>query len=144
MLSLKRLPWIHLTAVLIEYILAAWLLSDCNAPWISWFGTQALTLHLAWVGTDAVALAVAWIICLVWGGAFSIAWPKSIPWAGFSVWAVFLALTWILALGLILTLAKAERTMKFGGMNNTQSFLILVIITWVGLGLGRIFNGGLS
>lgn len=144
MLSLKQLPWIHLTAVLIEYILAAWLLSDCNAPWITWFGTQALTLHLAWVGTDAVALAVAWIICLVWGGAFSIAWPKSIPWAGFSVWAVFLALTWILALGLILTLAKAERAMKFVGMNNTQSFLILVIITWVGLGLGRIFNGGLS
>ena len=144
MLSLKRLPWIHFTAVLIEYILAAWLLSDCNAPWISWFGTQALTLHLAWVGTDAVALAVAWIICLVWGGAFSIAWPKSIPWAEFSVWAVFLALTWILALGLILTLAKAERTMKFGGMNNIQSFLILVIITSVGLGLGRIFNGGLS
>lgn len=133
-----------MTAVLIQYILAAWLLSDCNAPWITWFGTQALTLHLAWVGTDAVALAVAWIICLVWGGAFSIAWPKSIPWAGFSVWAVFLALTWILALVLILTLAKAERAMKFVGTNHTQSFLILVIITWVGLGLGRIFNGGLS
>jgi len=144
MLSLKQLPWIHLTAVLIEYILAAWLLSNCNAPRITWFVTQVLTLHLAWVGTDAIALSIAWIVCLVWAGALSIAWPKSIPWAGFSVWAVFLALIWILALVLILTLAKAERAMKLVGMSNTQSFLILVIITWVGLELGRILDGGLS
>ncbi len=130
--------------MLIEYILAAWLLSDCNAPWITWFGTQVFTLHLAWVGTDAVALSIAWIVCIVCAGALSMAWPKSIPWAGFSVWAVFLALIWILALVLILTLAKAERAMKIVGMSNTQSCLILVIITWVGLELGRILNRGLS
>lgn len=142
MLSLKRLPWIHLTAVLIEYILAAWLLSDCNAPWISWFGTQALTLHLAWVGSDAVALAIAWIVCLVWGGAFSMAWTKSIPWAGISVWAVFLALIWIFALVLVLTLAKTEKKMKFVGISNRRYFLILTGIAWLGLGLGRILHKG--
>ena len=143
MLSLKQFPWIQLTAVLIEYILAAWLLSDCNAPWFFWFGTQALTLHLAWVGSDAVALAIAWIVGIVWAGAFSMAWPKSIPWAGISVWAVFLALIWIFALVLVLTLAKTEKTIKFVGMSNTRSFLILTGIAWLGLGLGRILNKGL-
>lgn len=143
MLSLKRIPWVHLAAVFIEYILAAWLLSDCNAPWVSWFGTQALTLHLAWVGSDAVALAIAWIVCLVWAGAFSMAWPKSIPWAGISVWAIFLALVWIFALVLVLTLAKTEKTMKFIGVSNTRAFLILTGIAWLGLGLGWILNKGL-
>lgn len=143
MLRLKQFPWIHLTAVLIEYILAAWLLSDCNAPCFFWLGTQALTLHLAWVGSDAVALAIAWIVGIVWAGAFSMAWPKSIPWAGISVWAVFLALIWIFALVLVLTLAKTEKTMKFIGISNTRSFLILTSIAWLGLGLGRILNKGL-
>ena len=137
---LKRLSWTYLTALFLEYILAGWLLSACNATWFTWAGTQAVTLHLALVGFDAVALAVAWIIGIVWAGAFSMAWPRSIPWAGITVWAAALALIWILGLTLILTLAKAQRSMISVGLSKTQTFLILVIITWVGLGLGRIVD----
>ena len=143
MLRLKRISWTYLTPLFLEYILAGWLLSACNALWFIWFGTLTVTLHLAMVGFDAVALAIAWIVCLVWAGAFSSDWPKSIPWAGISVWAVFLALSWIFALVLALTLAKTQKTMKFVGISNTQTFLILTGIAWLGLGLGRILNKGL-
>lgn len=139
----QQLPWLYLILVFIEYILAAWLLSDFNAPWFTWAGTQAVTLHLAWVGPDAVALAIAWIVGIVWAGAFSTAWPKSIPWAGISVWAAALAVIWILALAVVLTLAKAERKMKFAGLSKPQAFCILVIITWTGLSLGRMVDSAL-
>ena len=143
MSRLQQLPWLYLILLFIEYILAAWLLSDFNAPWFTWVGTQVVTLHLAWVGPDAVALAIAWIVAMVWAGAFSMAWPRSIPWAGISVWAAALAVTWILALASILTLAKAERKMKFAGLSKPQAFCILVIITWTGLSLGRIVDSAL-
>ena len=143
MSRLQRLPWLYLTLLFIEYVLAAWLLSDFNAPWFTWAGTQVVTLHLAWVGPDAVALAIAWIVSIVWAGAFSMAWPKSVPWAGISVWAAALAVTWILALALVLTLAKAEIKMKFAGLSQPQAFCILVIITWMGLSLGRIVDSAL-
>lgn len=137
---LKLLSWIHLTALFLEYILAGWLLSACKATWFTWAGTQAVTLHLAMVGFDAVALAVAWIIGIVWAGAFSKAWPRSVPWAGVTVWATAWALIWILGLALVLTLAKAETAMKSIGLGKTQAFWVLMIITWVGLGLGRIVD----
>lgn len=137
---LNRLPLVHLTALFLEYVLAGWLLSAYNVAWLTWVGTQAVTLHLAMVGFDAVALAVAWIVGIMWAGAFTYAWPKSIPWVGVAGWAAALALSWILGLVLILNLAKAHRAMKAIGFSKTQAFLILVIVTWVGLGIGRIVN----
>lgn len=142
MSRVKQLSWTYLIALFIEYVFAGWLLSACKAPWYTWAGTQAVTLHLAIAGFDAVALAVAWIVGIVWAGAFSVAWPKSIPWAGIPVWAVALALIWILALALVLTLAKAQRAVKSVGLSKTQGFWLLAIVTWVGLGLGRIVDSG--
>ena len=140
MLRLKRISWTYLTPLFLEYILAGWLLSACNAPWFIWFGTLAVTLHLAMVGFDAVALAVAWIVGVVWAGVFSRIWPMIVPWAGVAVWAATLALIWILALTLVLTLAKVERLMKSVGLSKTQAFCVLVTVTWVGLGLGWILD----
>ena len=140
MLRLKRISWTYLTPLFLEYVLAGWLLSACNALWFIWFGTLAVTLHLAMVGFDAVALAVAWIVGVVWAGVFSRTWPRIVPWAGVAVWAATLALIWILALTLVLTLAKVERSMKSVGLSKTQTFCVLVIITWVGLGLGWILD----
>ena len=140
MLRLKRSSWTYLTPLFLEYILAGWLLSACNALWFIWFGTLTVTLHLAMVGFDAVALAIAWIVGVVWAGVFSRTWPRSVPWAGVAVWAATLALIWILALTLVLTLAKVERLMKSVGLSKTQAFCVLVIVTWVGLGLGWILD----
>ena len=140
MLRLKRSSWTYLTPLFLEYILAGWLLSACNALWFIWFGTLTVTLHLAMVGFDAVALAIAWIVGVVWAGVFSRTWPRIVPWAGVAVWAATLALIWILALTLVLTLAKVERLMKSVGLSKTQAFCVLVIVTWVGLGLGWILD----
>ncbi len=142
MSRLNRLPATYLTVLFIEYMLAGWLLSAYNASWFIWAGTQAVILHLAMIGFDAVALAVAWIIGIVWVGSFAYSWPKSVPWAGVVAWAAALALSWFLGLVLVLTLAKAQRTMKSIGFSKNQAFWILVIITWMGLGLGRIVDGG--
>lgn len=137
-LRLKQLAWFYLTALLLESVIAGWLLSDYNVSWLTWAGTEAVTVHLAWVGFDAVALAIVWIIGLVWAGAFSLAWLKSIPWAGISVWAASLSVMWFLGLALVLTLAQAETIMRFIGLRKTQAFWILIAITWIGLALGRL------
>lgn len=129
-----------LTALLLGYIFAGWLLSDCKASWLTWAGTQVVTVHLAWVGFDAVAIAIAWIVGLVWAGAFSYAWPQSLPWAGVPVWAFTLAIAWILALILILTLAQAQKFIASIGLSKPQVFWLLVIIAQVGLGLGRMVD----
>ena len=137
---LNKNSWIYLIALLLEYIFVGWLLSDCKVPWLTWAGTQAVTVHLAWVGFDAVAIAIAWNVALIWAGAFSYTWPQSIPWAGVPVWAFALAVIWILALILVLTLAQSQNVIASMGFRKPQVFWLLVIIAWVGLGVGRIVD----
>lgn len=128
---------LYLTALFLGYVCVGWLLSDCKVPWLTWVGTQAVTMHLALVGFDAVAIAIAWIVGLVWAGVFSYAWPQSIHWSGVSVWCITLAVTWFLGLILILTLAQAQ-TIASVALSKTKAFWLLSIVTSVGLGLGRI------
>jgi hypothetical protein len=143
MSSLNRISWLYLLVLLLGYIGTGWLLSDCNANWLTWTGTQVVTVHLAWVGFDAVALAVAWIVLLIWAGAFAMTWPQSIPWAGIPPWAFGLAMTWIMALGLILTLAQVKKILLSAGLNKYLAFWFLIVITLVGLGAGRMLDRGL-
>ncbi|AFY90605.1 hypothetical protein [Chroococcidiopsis thermalis] len=140
---LNGISRLYLLVLLLGYIGTGWLLSDCNANWFTWTGTQVITVHLAWVGFDAVALAVAWIVLLVWVGAFAMTWPQSIPWAGIPPWAFGLAMTWIMALGLILTLAQVKHALLSAGLNKHFAFWFLAIFTSVGLGIGRILAEGL-
>ena len=147
----KRVIGLYLSALFFESILVGWLLSDYHAPWFTWVGTQAVTLHLAWVGTDAVALAVAWIVGLVWTGAITYAWPGIVQSLGVAIWiygvgmvlwAGALALSWVLGVVLTLTLAFAKRAMEFVNWSKVQVFLILLLITWLGFGFGRLMNSG--
>lgn len=143
--------WLYLTTLLFESILAGWLLSDYHAPWLTWVGTQAITVHLAWIGIDAIALAIAWIVTIVWAGAIAFAWPGvvqglgAVIWiygVGMALWAGALALGWALGVILALTLAFAKRAMESVDLSKAQAFLILIIITWFGFGLGRIVSSG--
>lgn len=143
MSRLTGVSWLYLPVLLFGYIGTGWLLSDCNANWLTWAGTQVVTVHLAWVGFDAVALAIAWIVLLVWVGAFAMTWPQSVPWAGIPPWAMGLAMTWIMALGLILTLAQVKKMLLSAGLSKSTAFWLLVIITSVGLGIGRMLDRGL-
>ena len=138
MSRLNTISWLYLTALLLGYIWVGWLLSECKVPWLTWVGTQAVTMHLALVGFDAVAIAIAWIVGLVWAGVFSYAWPQSIHWSGVKVWCITLAVAWFLALMLILILAQAQRAIASVGLSKTKAFWLLSIVTSVGLGLGRI------
>lgn len=140
MSQLNKISWLYLTALLLGYIFAGWLLSDCKVPPLTWTGTQVVTIHLAWVGFDAVAIAIAWNVALIWAGAFTYTWPQSIPWAGVPVWAFALAVIWILALMLVLTLAQAQKVIASMGLRKSQVFWLLVIIAWVGLGVGKMLD----
>ena len=137
---LNKISWIYLLVLLLEYIFVGWLLSDCKVPPLTWAGTQAVTVHLAWVGFDAVAIAIAWNVALIWAGAFSYTWPQSIPWAGVPVWAFVLGVIWVLALILVLTLAQAQKVIASIGLSKPQAFWLLVIIAWVGLGVGKMVD----
>ena len=138
MSRLNTTSWLYLIALFPGYICVGWLLSDCKVPWLTWVGTQAVTMHLALVGFDAVAIAIAWIVGLVWAGVFSYAWPHSIHWSGVSVWAETLAVAWLLALMLILTLAQAQKAIASVGLSKMKAFWLLATITSVGLGIGRL------
>lgn len=140
MSQLNKISWLYLTALLLGYIFAGWLLSDCKVPPLTWTGTQVVTIHLAWVGFDAVAIAIAWIVGLVWAGAFSYTWPQSLAWAGVPAWAFSLAITWILALMLVLTLAQTQKLFASIGLSKPQVFLLLLIITQMGLGVGKMVD----
>ncbi|MCA1994457.1 MAG: hypothetical protein LDL41_20785 [Coleofasciculus sp. S288] len=102
-----------------------------------------MTLHLAWVGFDAIALAVAWSVGIVWAGAIAYAWPRSVHGAGIEVWAGALAASWVLAITLALILAFAQRAMESINLRKVRAFWVVVIITWIGLGMGQIANSWL-
>lgn len=145
----KRRIWLYLSALLFESILVGWLLCDYHAPWFIWAGTQTVTLHLAWAGTGAIVLAVAWIISIVWAGAITFAWPGVVQGWGVAIWiygvgmlfwAGALALSWVLGVILALTLAFAKRAMESVYWSKIPAFLILLLITWLGFGLGRLLH----
>ncbi|MGQ4645767.1 hypothetical protein [Lyngbya aestuarii] len=138
----NRLYWLYMAAIFWESVLVGWLLSNYNAHWLTLAGTQAVTLHLAWVGSDAIALAVAWIVAVVWGGALAYAWPRSFQGTGIAVWAGSLGLGWVLGLILVLTLAFAKKAMKSVDWSNVHAFWLLILVTWLGFGIGRIIDRG--
>ena len=118
------------------YSLLGGVLAIYDASWPVWFGTQAVILHLAWVGTDAIALAFAWIVCVVWAGAFVVAWPPHIPWAGTFPWATALFLLWLLGLVLAIALGSLKNYISQNGFGKALSFGILTVTTWLGLSWG--------
>lgn len=139
----KQLPLVHLSTLFFISLLAGWLLSDYNAHRLTWIGTAIVTLHLAWVGFDAIALAVAWSVGIVWAGAIAYAWPRTVHGAGIEVWAGALAASWVLAITLALILAFAQRAMESINLRKVRAFWVVVIITWIGLGMGQIANSWL-
>jgi hypothetical protein len=145
----KRLIWAYLSALLLESITVGWLLSDYKAHWLTWVGTQAVTLHLAWTGMDAIVVAIGWLVGIVWAGAIAYSWPATIQglgvviWingVGMMLWAGALASGWILGVILALTLASAKKAMESIDWSKAQVFLILVLITWSGFSIGRTIN----
>jgi hypothetical protein len=145
----KRLIWAYLSALLLESIVVGWLLSDYKAHWLTWVGTQAVTLHLAWAGMDAIVVAIAWLVGIVWAGAIAYSWPETIQglgvviWingVGMILWAGALAVGWILGAILAWTLASTKKAMEPIGWGKAQALLILVLITWTGFSMGRIIN----
>lgn len=141
MSSLKQIPKFHLMALFLESILVGWLMSNYNAHWFTFLVTTMVTLYLAWVGADAIVLAVAWVVAIVWIGVLANSVPSIFQGAGIVAWAGALAFSWFLGLTLVLTLAFAKKAMKPIHLKQIQAFWFRVILTWLGLGLGLIFEG---
>ncbi|NEO29633.1 MAG: hypothetical protein F6K36_04115 [Symploca sp. SIO3C6] len=124
----------------LESILVGWLLSEYKAHWLIGIGTQAVSFYLAWVGTDAIALAVAWVVAVVWGGTLSHSIPRIVQEANITVWAGALALSWLLGLVFIVTLAFAKRVTESVNRRQTEAFWMRLLITWVGFSVGWIVD----
>jgi len=140
MSSLKRIPKLHLMALFLESILVGWLMSNYDAHCFIFLGTKLVALYLAWVGADAIVLSIAWVVVIVWIGVLAYSVPSIFQGAGIVAWAGSLAFGWFLGLVLILTLAFAKKAMQSMQLKQIQSFLLRFMITWLGLGIGLVFE----
>lgn len=140
MVKRQRQSWLELGLLLVllfvGYALAGWFLTAYRTIGLGWLGTLAITTHLAWAGMGAMMVATAWVLGLVWTGAYWLAWPQDLPWAGVAPWAGLLTLGWALGLSLAVGVALVRRKLLVAGYRRLEVFWLLMVIAITGLGCG--------
>ncbi|MGB8701621.1 MAG: hypothetical protein WCD18_19575 [Thermosynechococcaceae cyanobacterium] len=129
---------VYLVVLWMGYLVAGWILAAYNAPKILWIGTLAATMHLAWAGTGAIALAMVWILALIWIAALAYAQPLDAPWTDGRSWAESIFRLWLRGIIFVLLLGFSHRFFTPWGLSRTQSFGVLLSITWSALGFGAL------
>ncbi|MCU0537391.1 MAG: hypothetical protein MUD14_26180 [Hydrococcus sp. Prado102] len=123
---------IHLVLLIFGYVLGGWLLATFNVPWFIYAVTLAVTFHLVKSEIAAIPLASVWVTIMVSIAAMGI-WPIEIS---AQLWALFLLMLWILALGLVCLLAFARPSIKMLNLIRWHHPIKLVISVWFALALG--------
>jgi hypothetical protein len=126
------LAGIHLVLLILGYVLGGWLLATFNVPWFIYAVTLAVTFHLVNSEIAAIPLASIWITIMISIAAMG-TWPIGIP---AQLWAFFLLLLWIFALGLVLFLAFVRPSIKMLNLIRWHHPIKLVISVWLALALG--------
>jgi hypothetical protein len=126
------LAGVHLVLLIVGYILGGWLLATFNVPWFIYAVTSAVTFHLVRSEIAAIPLASIWVTFMVSIAAMA-TWPVHIS---AQLWALFLLMLWILALGLVFLLAFARPSIKMLNLIRWHHPIKLVISVWGSLVLG--------
>jgi serine/threonine protein kinase len=120
--QVRSISWLGMTVLLLGYVAIGSISSFLLAPLELWGFTLAFAVAVAWVGTLAFAVTVALVLALV------LAWAWA--WAGVFVGVWVVAVAWVGA-GLLKSFSRL------------QTLLILVGISFGGLGLGWLVVAGL-
>ncbi len=144
MSTLKRLPWVSLTLLLVTYstlgwLLSAWLISDVLVPWANW---------AIWAIVVVADLLLAAALASPWSrGRDSFAHLIKSDTRAFLVAVTFALLsvviiTWLHIFIHILVVISAGTLVKIDTQtarwSNEQSFLFLAIASLLGFGLGAV------
>ncbi|WP_299409405.1 hypothetical protein [Acaryochloris sp. IP29b_bin.148] len=129
----KIWTWGYLLGLWSAYIAVGWVLSAYAAPALMWIWTLGLILYIAWAGSGGIAVAMLWVVSVVWIAAYTFATPLLMTWKG-PTWAISLVGVWIFAIAVVLLLAFAQQALHWP---RKFAFTRLVVITYMGLGIGR-------
>jgi hypothetical protein len=134
--TLKKLPWVSLTLLLVTYITLGWILSAVNDPLPIWVVVVGAILLLA------MALSSPW--SQIRDGFAQLVKSDSRAFfvAVVTAFAIVLIITWLYIFGHILVVISASTLVKLDTQtarwSNRQTFWFLAIIPLVGLGLGAV------
>jgi hypothetical protein len=130
----KPFPWIALTLLLVAYATFSWFLYASNVTWLAWTAVLVFTLAEALLLTTFSRglrrLIRGWLISDVGYFVTIIC----------SAFLVVIILVWVQVFSYILVLIAAELLARLElqqhRCNRWQSFLVLTIVSFIGLGLG--------
>lgn len=127
---------IYLMILFIGCVSGGTLLAAYNANQFIWLGNFIIALRLAQTGSSSISLAIAWVSIWFWGSVFVWAKPFKILGDYAPPIALFLLLSWSIAIGNIFLLGFANRQTSKLGLNKKQSTYALTTIVWVAMILG--------
>lgn len=127
---------IYLMILFIGCVSGGTLLAAYNANQFIWLGNFVIALRLAQTGSSSISLAIAWVSIWFWGSVFVWAKPFKILGDYAPPIALFLLLSWSIAIGNIFLLGFANRQTSKLGLNKKQSTYALTTIVWVAMILG--------
>lgn len=121
---------VYLIFLLLGCISGGILLAAYNANQFIWLGNSLVTLRLVQTGSASISLAIAWLSLWFWGSVFIWAKPSKLPEGNGPATALWLLLSWTIAIGVVFLLGFANQRMYKLGLNKTQSTYGLLIIVW--------------
>lgn len=127
---------IYLAILFVGCVSGGILLAAYNVNQFIWLGNFIIALRLAQTGSSSISLAIAWLSVWFWGSVFVWAKPFKLLGDYAPPIALFLLLSWSIAIGNIFLLGFANRHTSKLGLNKKQSIYALIIIVWGAMILG--------
>jgi len=112
------------------------LLAAYNANQLIWLGNYLVTLRLVQTGSSSISLAIAWLSVWFWASVFIWAKPSKLIQTDGPTTALWLLLSWTIAISIVFLLGFANQRMSKLGLTKNQSKYGLVVIVWAAMILG--------
>jgi len=134
---LHRLPWVSLLLMLIAYGTFGWSIAEIKIAhhwWALWLPAELLAVMLAFITTSPLRTLER--IINQWFKSNLTSFVAAVGGA----FLVVVMLTWIHVFAYLLVLVASEALVRLdlqtGGFNERQSFWLLIVIAFAGLGAG--------
>jgi len=127
---------IYLIVLLLGCVSGGMLLAAYQANQFIWLGNSIVTLRLAQTGSSSISLAIAWLSMWFWASVLIWVKPYKLTSNDGPTVALWLLLSWTIAISIVFLLGFANRRMSKLGLNQRQSTYGLILIVWGAMILG--------
>jgi len=149
--SLKKLLQVarnDLVSIFIGFAVVGWLLSIQHIHFSLWLFLHGVIGYLSWAGLGALALSSIGITVAMWIATLSTSsnignlptLPILTTLNPAQIWALALALSWLLATLLAFQLAHLVQSIDAAGVGKNMRFLFVGLTALLGLHLGRLLE----